>query len=584
MQRVVSTATRLEPVLQWLRESETTATPIPATWVPGAEPAERARLAALGGLVKALVGADAAGVFAAPELTAWLDDGPIPSEEVILAGKTLLAESPDEGLAGLYSQVVSGKSRRTLGTFFTPPDEVSWMVNRWSEQHPTPDSVIDVGAGVGIFTTVAAQHWPNARIWAIDINPITLGLLALRVHASFPLRTDDADDAGLRLTLDDFTLWMADRWPSTPGRRLVLGNPPYTRLQLLPPDQRDRLWEAASGLCGRRASLSALITAMSLSALNPGDGLCLLLPAQWLESDYARALRQHLWGLRERRVELHLFDDKLFKDAQVDAVALIVGPDTASAQPIVFSGGPLEVTISDRANCPSKWRPLFDGSSGTATAAAGAVLSDLLAVRRGVATGANEFFVVNESRRVELDLDPAVLTPLVRRLLRLPDVVDATALAAQLDNERYWLLTTTPDLVRTDDALRTYIASGEDESNGFDLRHLCQIRPHWYDLTDEVRLPDLVIGQSTKKDFRFVEIASETGATILNNLYGMKWREGVPPETRADLLSWLRSDDGQAALTAQARTQGLRLVKIEPRALMNVRLPARFTPMTGTLV
>ena len=119
-----------------------------------------------------------------------------------------------------------------------------------------------------------------------------LDLLALRVHDDdFPLRAATETTAGQRVVLDDFTLWIREAWLGLPEGRLILGNPPYTRLQLLPLDQRDRLWEAAGGLCGRRASLSALITAMSLNALHPRDGLCLLLPAQWLESDYAQELR-----------------------------------------------------------------------------------------------------------------------------------------------------------------------------------------------------------------------------------------------------------------------------------------------------
>lgn len=583
MSRHVATAP-LETVLSWLFASTAT-TAVPVEWVPGATKEERSRLAALGGLANALVaGGDVANpAFANPALSDWLSDGPTPPEDVILAGKELLAESPDVGLAGLYSLVVSGKSRRTLGTFFTPPEEVTWMVNQWRDHHGAPNVVVDVGAGVGIFTTVAASQWPESQVWAVDINPITLGLLALRVHDGFDVRQGSESGPGLRLVLNDFTLWMGSEYGQLPAGRLILGNPPYTRLQLLPVDQRERLWEAAGGLCGRRASLSALITAMSLRALDPEDGLCLLLPAQWLESDYAGGLREHLWTLRRRRVELHLFDKNVFEgDAQVDAVALMVGPEQETDQPIVFSGSGRSVRHADRHKTPKRWRPLFRGASSDASTESGPRLSDAFTVRRGVATGANRFFVLTELQRAALGLDESTVTPLIRRLLGLPDTLTAAALAQRPTEDQYWLLTATQADVEVFERLRDYVAFGESEPHRYNLRHLCETRPVWFDLTQEVFYPDLVIGQSTKKEFRFVHVGGQ--ATLVNNLYGMQWKPHVPEELRSEVLLWLRGDGGQAAITARARTQGVGLLKIEPRALLDVPLPERFISLRETLL
>lgn len=571
-----------DSVLSWLFAS----TDIPGVntdWVPGLNAVERSRLTALGGLVNALAGADSP-AFGHPALASWLAEGPVPPEDVIVAGKELLAESPDEGLAALYSLVVSGRSRRTLGTFFTPPDEVVWMVEQWNKHHGAPGAVVDVGAGVGIFTTVGAKTWPKSQLWAVDINPITLGLLALRVHDEFPLKTlDDSDGLGLRLVLDDFTKWMKSGWARLPGRRLILGNPPYTRLQLLPLDQRERLWEAAEGLCGRRASLSALITAMSLKALTPADGLCLLLPAQWLESDYASELRSFLWGLSDRRVELHLFAKNVFEgDAQVDAVALMVGPVESTPQPIVFSGLSGSSTHTVRDSVPSLWRPLFEKEVVAQQPVSSALLSDLVSVRRGVATGANRFFVLTEARRLELGLGKRMVARLVRRLNGLPEVVTDDVLDEAAPDDRYWLLTVSPQQVEASVQLATYVAAGEADDTAYDLGHLCQTRPRWFDLRAEVAYPDLVIGQSTKDVFRFVEVQAK--ATLLNNLYGMTWKRGISSEMKVDLLDWLRGDEGQAAVKGMARSQGVGLLKIEPRALLNVRLPERFAQPPETLL
>lgn len=572
-----------DTVLTWLH-SPGELSAVPESWVPGAKDVERQRLAALGGLVNALVGrADTTQphpAFTEPDLQSWLSDGPRPPENIILAGKQLLAEEREVGLARLYGSLVSPESRRTLGTFFTAPSWVEWMVDRWTQNHAKPAAVVDVGAGVGIFTTVAASRWQDAQVWSVDINPITLGLLALRVHDdNFPLRTPSESESGLRVVQRDFTHWMGDIWPGLPEGRLILGNPPYTRMQLLPIDQRERLWEAAGGLCGRRASLSALITAMSINALSSRDGLCLLLPAQWLESDYASGLRAHLWSLRHRRVEMHLFDDQLFSDAQVDAVVLMVGPEQDNSQQIVFSRGD-RTWVPDRSEQgPSRWRSRFDDGGSVANETTGTLLGDLLTVRRGVATGANDFFAIPDHLVADRVGSRSVLTPLIRRLNVLPDIVTPKVLDKLPDEDRYWLLTATEWSIHQIQNLREYVTGGE--ASGLNQRHLCQARPCWYDITAEVFQPDLMIGQSTKKTFRIIE--NRAGATLLNNLYGMSWKAGVDGTTRVDLLNWLRSDAGQEAITQEARTRGAGLKKIEPRALKRVQIPSWFRPPQGTL-
>jgi hypothetical protein len=115
--------TPIATALAWLL-SPHDVEPVPERWVPGAPVAERSRLTALGGLVNALVGtavADGPGeAFAEPDLRAWLAGGPQPPKDVIVAGKRVLAEDMEDGLARIYASVVSSASRRTLGTFLRP--------------------------------------------------------------------------------------------------------------------------------------------------------------------------------------------------------------------------------------------------------------------------------------------------------------------------------------------------------------------------------------------------------------------------------------------------------------------------------
>jgi methylase of polypeptide subunit release factors len=574
-------------LLQWVLGASTT-TPLDEKWVPGATDEERRSLTALGGVVRELLRDQVAHGYPQP-VQDWLADAPMPPAEVVSEARELIAQSPDTRLAQFYSLLVRSDHRRALGTFFTPPPEVELMLDLWDASQPVPGAVVDIGAGVGVFTASAAERWPGAQVFAVDVNPVTLGLLALRIAAT-ATAGPEALTARVSLICDDYVDWVQNSWSDLPARRLILGNPPFTRQQLLPAEVRERLHTAAGGLCGRRASLSSLMTAVSLRQLDPEDGLCLLLPAQWLESDYAAGLRRHLWQASQRRVELRLVESSMFRDARVDAIALLVGVE--GKQPAEFTVGTWRSsqprTVDRTGEVPVSWRGLFETAdrvqSTTATtkrsrrvssidstdgAASSAVLGAVADVRRGVATGHNEFFVISDDVQAEHLVPWSALYPVVRRLAPLPDRLVLRDLDKLDGSEPRWLLVADSRSRAQSVRLDRYLAYGEEI--GVPDRELCSRREVWHDLDHDVFIPDVIIGSMSRDNFRIIENAA--GAVITNNLYGWVWKDDVPRARQVRLLAWLRSDDGQDALRRVARRQADRLLKLEPGALKSLPVP-----------
>ncbi|WP_448656811.1 class I SAM-dependent methyltransferase [Microbacterium lacticum] len=566
----------LEAVLKWVRS--TPGQPIAANLVPGASEDERRMLSVLGGLVSGIVADDARTGWPADVLS-WLADGPSAPAEIVESATRGISETPDETLAAIYAQLVAGAHRRALGTFFTPRPEVELMLEMWAETEGSPSSIVDVGAGVGVFTASAISRWPGAHVYGVDINPVTLGLLALRAWVGgLALQQVGAAVPGVRIVREDFTTWI-EKWAGTPAPRLILGNPPYTRSQLMSSADRARLEEAAGGLCGARASLSALITAISLLHLEAQDGLSLLLPAQWLESQYAQPLRNHLASLDRRRVELRLVDSRLFADAQVDAVVLQVGPERPEPAEFLVATWTRDGLSHKRRVVPRdqlrdiSWRTLFEGNSARSSVrgseGADAPLSDFCRLRRGTATGANGFFVLTDEEVAENELWPWV-KPLVRRLFKHSDAISAEEFDKLAVTDKRWLLTATLEDRASDSALDRYLSAGEGKQ--IDEAYLCRVRPgEWYDLRHDLVVPDVIVGPMTRDAMRFV--TNPVGAAIVNNLYGWSWADNVTDEDRTAILNWLRTPAGQDAVLGAARSQGTGLKKIEPRALANVRVP-----------
>jgi adenine-specific DNA-methyltransferase len=327
-----------------------------------------------------------------------------------------------------------------------------------------------------------------------------------------------------------------------------------------------------------------LMTAISLRHLDKSDGVCLLLPAQWLESQYAVPLRDYLATLARRRVELRLVESQLFPDAEVDAVALLVGRERENEQPFTIAtlkAAQIPVPV-DRADLIGKqWRRLFGSTPRALNPGStadrpleNAKLSDFCIVRRGIATGANSFFVLSDDDAIRHQLDSKFLLKRVRRLNPYQGAIDDSVFNASSSSEKRWLLRATHADRSNNNALDRYLRAGE--SSRISAGYLCQERKSdWYDLTHDLFTPDVIVSPMTRGRVKFVE--NKIRAVITNNLYGWRWLPEVSADARRAILTWLRSDIGQQVVLAAARQQGAGLIKIEPNALSSIHIPRSVT-------
>ncbi|MDG4823277.1 Eco57I restriction-modification methylase domain-containing protein [Asanoa sp. WMMD1127] len=572
-------------IAAWCRKQKLE--PISHKEVPGANHFERQQLAALGGVAAALAkrrpGRQSIRQF--PEaVRQWLKASEEPPPQLVDAICEDIAAGADP-LALIYERIVSGPRRRLLGTFFTPTPVLDYM-HHVLRNLPEPAAVADPGAGVGAFTIAALKWWRESEVHAVDVNLVTLGLLAARPDLD-RRPSDGLNRSRLRLRHEDFLEWLITRWPELDGARLLLGNPPYTRHQQLTASEKSAARAAVGSLApGLRSGLSTYFLAASLAALKPKDALCLLLPANWLEADYAKSVRQRLWSVGTRPTELHLFPNDLnvFPGAQVAAMVLYVGPERSRRQKlkVVRVAGDLEsgfrasvVNDIERVGVtPPSFSPrkLLASHVANRRASEATPLGVLANIRRGVATGANSFFLRTRSEADELPRHAYL--PAISRLRDLigDDLDEKEHLELSSKGVRCWMLN-----LQTGDASDPRIQRIIDEGVALSLhkRHLCKIRDPWYSL-ETVPTPDILVGPMGKEKFRVV--VNSVGATPTNTLYGIQLKrrsDDVLPGAISELTNWLRSDIGQDALRSAARGHhGDGLVKLEPGALKQVQVPA----------
>ena len=94
---------------------------------------------------------------------------------------------------------------------------------------PRAAQIIDVGCGTGILSIMAAAHFPNAKVNAVDIN-----------EEAIALTTENASHNGLRDQIQCVQGNILDDSITMRNADLVMSNPPFYSNQLISPDTSKR--------------------------------------------------------------------------------------------------------------------------------------------------------------------------------------------------------------------------------------------------------------------------------------------------------------------------------------------------------
>lgn len=546
MSRAASTgdASLVADLADWLRRHPGDARKAP---VAGATTVQRRQLAALGGIASALVPSEERASLP-PALISWTSSKPPPSD---LSERLIRSGDLEAVLAALYNELLPPVGRRVLGTFFTPVTVVDQMLDLAASLIPAPRVIVDPGAGVGAFTSAAVRRWRAAEVHAVDVNVVTLGLLLARVQ-----QMTDGQRGRVTAHHADFLSWI--RRQNGFDSTLTIGNPPYTRHQLLTAKQKDDGLAAAGALLtNRNATMAAYMVASILGRLRARDSVVLLLPSNWLRANYADLIREWLWKRSSRPVEVQVLrDESLFADANVGASILAVGPVQRAAVRLVFKASGASATVSSARRSqpvPKDWYALgprrIDGTAESAVA-----LGDVFRVRRGAATGANHFFVVDRDLADRIDGDWVVRAAGRFHLLD-DEILDEQAHdRLSKSGARCWMLRIPPDADTRE--LQWYLDEGI--AAGVPHAYLARQRARWWSI-ERLAPPRLLLQPMTKHRFRVVTNSVEAFHT--NTLYGL-YPLGLRVSAVEAVETWLRSDEGQAAMRRMARPLSSGLMRL----------------------
>jgi adenine-specific DNA-methyltransferase len=467
-----------------------------------------------------------------------------------------------------YCREHAPDERRASGITLTP----LWLVERMLQAAGAPayDTIVDCGAGSGRFAVAAALMCPRAKVLAVESHPHMLQLLRDRVQAA---------GLGRQITVvaGDFRTVALD----LQGRTLWLGNPPYVRHHDIDPVCKEAYQQgmAARGIkASQLAGLHAHFLLRAVQALRPGDGLCFVMAAEWLDNRYGQALRELCTGAGVRVQGLWLADadEAVFDDALVSAAVLHLqaGLDGArgtaaaadDAQVGSITGRRLHTLRAVRqavlADAPrwSEFARIKMPQLGS-----GPALGDLFQITRGQVTGANSVWVLPPGQTL---LPERLTTPAVTRAREIIDDAIGTP-------ESVLRLKRVASLPRDLAVLTPAERQAADlfirlaQNVGADLGYVARQRKpwHWLDLRAP---PAALVSYMGRRPPVFR--ANPQALSYLNIAHGLYPRQPLP----AGLLPRLLAHLNQSVDINSGRVYGGGLVKFEPSDVARLRLPAQW--------
>ena len=485
-------------------------------------------------------------------------------------------------------------TRNKLGQFATPSFLAGEILNFAKNLFLPKEKIrfLDPAFGTGAFFAALLRTFPNSQISSargFEIDPL-YGGEAQKLWSPAPLL----------LKIADFTKLPP---PSLDNNKanLIICNPPYVRHHHLSNEEKLRLQFIVKQATGKRmnglAGLYCYFLLLADAWLAKGGLAGWLIPSEFMEVNYGEQIKNYL--LHDvTLLRIHRFDprDVQFQDAMVSSAVVWfkkAKPAPNYSVEFTYGGTLLKPDISRDISSAvldktSKWtsfplnRSQSIGDSITAFDKSGLKLSDLFIVKRGIATGANKFFILAPELISQYELPAEFLTPILpspRCLTR--DEIEGDEQGIPIIEKKLFLLNCKLKEKEVEEKypfLWTYLQAGMKE--GIHERYLCQHRSPWY--LQETRPPSPILctymGRSfskSNKPFRFIlNQSNATAPNVFLMLYPRK-HLSVILNNRPELLRtiWLTLNQiSQETLFDEGRVYGGGLHKLEPNELANVSI------------
>lgn len=468
-----------------------------------------------------------------------------------------------------------------MGQFWTP----DWIAESMVRYALGGDSnhVFDPAHGMGAFFVAAkkleSELGRRISFYGTDIDPE----LIAEIKKQGELSSKDLS----KLQLADFTeIALNEKYDA------IVVNPPYIRHHRISADKKTKLREIARTHLGLeldgRAGLHVYFLILSLLSLKENGRLSFIVSSDICEGVFAKSL----W-------------DWISANFRIDGVLTFTGKATpfpgVDTNPIIFfirNSPPAKKfswakVIERNDKAINKWvnssfkknaltqdlliheRSLDEAlSTGLSRVPqlekAEFTLGDFVYAMRGIATGNNEYFLLNQEVIKKFGIPKKYLVPAVGRTRDVTgDVIDETTFEQLAEKGRPYnlLYIGKRDIETLPKSIRNYILHGE--SRGVHKTPLIASRKVWYQM-EQRDPPPILFAYLGRRSSRFIR--NEAQALPLNGFLCIYPKRNVEDKLE-ELLEVINHSQVLENLFLVGKSYGSDAVKVEPRAIERLPLP-----------
>ncbi len=470
---------------------------------------------------------------------------------------------------------------RAKGQFWTP-DCIAEAMAAYALAGGAQE-LFDPAVGAGAFfraaKRLAGAFGRNIRLTGTEIDPTVL--VEARLGGLSP-----ADLEGVEIA--DFVL-------QPPARRFpaIVANPPYIRHHRLPANLKRQLRFLGVAITGQtldgRAGLHVYFLLRTLDLLSPNGRLAIIVPADTVEGVFAPSLWR--WIASHYCLEAVItFAPEATPFPSVDTNPVILLIKRAKPASHLWRAECLQAGTEDLRDwilsgfrCQPRGSTVvsrIDLSQALARGLSrppaepgeiGPCLGQFAKVLRGVATGANDFFFFTAEKARMLGIPAEFLVPAIGKTRDVAgdEITIETVRTLETDGKPTLLFSPGGHPKHMfPPAVRRYLEKGEEM--GLPRKPLLASRRPWYKMESRA-VPPIVFAYLGRRNARFIR--NRAGVIPLTGFLCVYPRGGEPQQVET-LWTVLRHPQTLANLRLVGKSYGGGAIKVEPRALERLPLPA----------
>jgi adenine-specific DNA-methyltransferase len=467
-----------------------------------------------------------------------------------------------------YSKSISLEHRKKFAQFFTPFQLASLMTD-WLLGNQNLNTVLEPAFGLGVFSRALLSKKSELSIKGFDIDE-TIFAEAKEIFHDIP-KVD--------IHLEDY---MFNDWNNKYDG--IICNPPYFKFHDY--DNKTILNEIENHLkikLNGFTNIYALFLLKSIYQLNTNGRLAYIIPSEFLNSDYGKLVKS---ALIKNKILRHIivfdFEENVFDDALTTACILFCSNDK-NYQKVKFSTikkiDELENIQAYIANYyvksddnstytyneldpEIKWRKYYQAQNGIKYKNL-IPFSSVAKVVRGIATGANEYFIFSKSKASQYGIDEKYLLPCICKAIDVKDnffTKDKFNSLVNADRQSFLLNA----ISAKDEKVLKYIEIGE--KTGIDKKYLTACRTPWYSLENRPPSP-IWVSVFNRSGLKFVRNeANISNLTTFHCVYPVQ--TSLFDNVNIDILfAYLLTDVAREIFEDNRREYGNGLQKFEPNDL-----------------